>query len=115
MSAAGGGNAAMLAFQATLAALRQEYAAALAQRVGEAREQLRACQAAPGDPLPLQALHRSLHTMAGTAGTLGLAEVGERARAIEAALEGLLAMEGRSAGDFDAVALALERLGPPHG
>jgi len=108
-----GGNAAMKGFQATLAALSQEYEAGLAQRVGLAHGHLRACQAAPGDALPLLELHRGMHTMAGTAGTLGLAQVGERARGIEAELQRLLLIEGRSVQDFDAVALMLESLGLP--
>ena len=115
MSDSGGGNAARIAFEASLAALRQEYAASLPGRVAQAHEQLRICRAAPDDIKPLQELHRNLHTMAGTAGTLGLVEVGERARAIEAELDRLLDASHRSAEDYDGVALKLESVAGPVG
>lgn len=77
----------------------------------QAREQLQARRAAPGETSALQALHHGMHSMAGTAGTLGLAEVSRRARTIEHELSGLLTLEGRSAASFDAVAAQLEQWG----
>lgn len=115
MSGGVGPDAAMNAFQATLERLRVEYVEGLGLRLVQARANLLACQAAPRDPAPLQELQRQMHTMAGTAGTLGLMDVGARARAIEIELDALSRLPDRVPGSFAPIALQLQDLRVPHG
>jgi chemotaxis protein histidine kinase CheA len=98
--------------QEAMKRFRDEFAAQLPQRLQEARELLAACRAAPGDDERLRALHRSVHKLAGSAGTFGMREVSMQARAIEDQLDVLLTQEGRDADAFDGVAAMVEALVP---
>lgn len=100
----------MQAFQEKFRALQRDWLAQLPQRMGEARALLAACRAAPGDPGPATDLHRLLHTMAGSAGSFGQADLGRQAREAEHLLDDLLARPDRQPADFDPVAEALARL-----
>jgi chemotaxis protein histidine kinase CheA len=97
-------------FQQAMRRFQQEFAAQLPGRLQEARDRLRACQAQPADDAAVAELHRVLHKIAGSAGTFGLAEVGDGARALEDMLEPMMTRPGRTAADFDPVERLLEDL-----
>jgi diguanylate cyclase (GGDEF)-like protein len=77
--------------QAQLAALKATFHAALPERLGNIGAALAASRAAPEPRPQLGLLHRLLHTMAGSAGTFGFIELGNRARALESRVSLLLA------------------------
>jgi chemotaxis protein histidine kinase CheA len=98
--------------QEAMKRFRDEFAAQLPQRLQEARELLAACRAAPGNDECLRALHRSVHKLAGSAGTFGMREVSVQARAIEDRLDVLLTQQARDGAAFDGVAEMVEALAP---
>jgi len=97
-------------FEAVLAGLRAEYVAQWPARFGKLMALASACREEPGDAAALEELHRTLHTIAGTAGSLGLAELGRRAREIECVIDGLMAPSGDRAGDMQGVELQVAGL-----
>lgn len=97
-------------FQDRFAALQRDWQSQLPGKLREAQERLDACSATPQDEAGLEALHRLLHTLAGSAGTFGLAELGVQARAVEHELDGLRARPQRNASDFDAARAQLREL-----
>lgn len=96
--------------QQALDLFRAQFAEQLPARLAEASDLLQACLAHPDSDDPLQALHRVLHRLAGSAGTFGMPAFGDACRAIEDALEALLAVHPRTRDHFDAVARALQAL-----
>jgi len=84
----------------TLARVAADFRRELPARLAQAQALSSACRDAPGDDDALQALHRLLHSLAGTAGTLGLDAVGQAARAGELAAQALRQLADRSAQDF---------------
>lgn len=97
-------------FEARLRALQLDWQAHLPGKLQEAQEALARCRAAPADHAALVDLHRLMHTLAGSAGTFGLAALGDRARAIEQELVRLQALPAGTAADFDAAARGLAAL-----
>jgi chemotaxis protein histidine kinase CheA len=97
--------------QQALQAFRAEFAQQVPARVADARERLQACRGAPASEALLRELHRSLHKLAGSAGTFGMTRLGDDARAIELQVETLLAQPQRSLADFDALVPGVEALG----
>jgi HPt (histidine-containing phosphotransfer) domain-containing protein len=97
-------------FQERFAAIEREWKQQLPARLQDARSRLDACRLAPEDRPALEGLHRVLHTLAGSAGTFGLGELGEGARAIELELDRLMALPARSGADFDPADGALQAL-----
>lgn len=73
------------ALQEFLAQQRAEYRASLPGRL--ALLEAAWARAAPGDPDALKDLERCAHGLAGSAGTFGLAAIGQAARALEETLE----------------------------
>ena len=102
-------------FEQALREFRADFARQLPARLAEARERLQACIEAPADDARLRELHRVLHKLAGSAGTFGMAALGEQARVIEESLDDLLARSGRTAADLAALAPAIEALAPTAG
>lgn len=97
-------------FQQALDQFRDEFALQVPSRVAEASDRLRACREEPANEAHVRELHRSLHKLAGSAGTFGMARLGDAARAIEQRLEQLLEQPDRTAADFDALAPAVAAL-----
>lgn len=89
------------AFQQAYLASRRKYTAQLPAIVDEARQALQAGRAQPQAPEPLERLIRLMHTMAGTAPTIGFEAQGAQARRLEEATERLLGGPERTAADFD--------------
>ncbi len=76
----------------TLARVAADFRRELPRRLAQAQALMNACQQAPSDPARRQALEtllRLLHSLAGTAGTLGLDAVGDAARRGEHAAQAL--------------------------
>lgn len=94
----------------TLARVADDFRQELPGRLVQARDLLNACVAAPADDATLQALLLQLHSLAGTSGTLGLAGVGDAARAGERVAQALRQQPGRTADDFHALQDRLEQL-----
>ncbi|HZY20253.1 MAG TPA: Hpt domain-containing protein [Ramlibacter sp.] len=103
-------GAAPLSFQERMRLLQIDWQAQLPGRLEEAHRLLITCASSPDDAPAMEALHRLMHTLAGSAGTFGLAEFGLRARAIEDELDRLMAKARRSTADFGGVAVALQAL-----
>ena len=99
-------------FQQTLKDFRDEFAQQVPRRVAEARECLQACCSDPGNDALVREFYRSVHKIAGSAGTFGMTRLGDQARAIEMQIETLLAQGQRSAGDFEALVPGVEALAP---
>lgn len=97
-------------FQQALQQLRADFARQVPDRLREAQDRLQECLATPGDDAPLRELHRVIHKLAGSAGTFGMRELGERARALEEVLDTLLANPQRSAADFATIEQGLRLL-----
>lgn len=97
-------------FQERFAALQRDWQAQLPGKLREAQERMEACSAAPQDNDGLEALHRLLHTLAGSAGTFGLADLGVRARAVEHELDRVRGNPARAAADFEAARQRLHEL-----
>lgn len=73
-------------FLERLQALREDYVARLPERIAEIEQEWRALD--EGDTAETsEALYRKLHTMAGSAGTFGMADPSRQARAIELHLQ----------------------------
>lgn len=77
------------AFQDRLQALRDKYAASVPERMAAIRNALALCQ---GNLIPphIEQLHHALHSVAGSAGSFGLAPLGDEARRIEQLVRGVL-------------------------
>jgi HPt (histidine-containing phosphotransfer) domain-containing protein len=99
-----------VSFQERFAALQREWKQQLPARLQDARTRMDACRATPDDRASFEHLHRLLHTLAGSAGTFGLGDLGAGARAIELELERVMALPTRSGADFDAADRALQAL-----
>jgi len=102
-------------FEQALREFRADFARQLPARLAEARERLQACIEVPADDARLRELHRVLHKLAGSAGTFGMAALGEQARTIEESLDELLARSGRTVVDLAALTPAIDALAPPMG
>jgi len=63
-----------------------------------------------GDTAAAQTLHRELHTLAGSAGTFGYSQLGDGARALEGAIDALIAQGGLSRGTLAPLTPLLDRL-----
>lgn len=74
-------------FQRFLDEQRAEYRSALPGKVQEIQAHWAVIAAAADAPRPLEELRRLVHSLAGTAGTLGFHEVGQAAKALETLLE----------------------------
>ena len=98
-------------FAETLARMTEDFARQLPQRLAAIEQAWAACCAAPGDDDALADLRRSLHTLAGTAGTFGRHDVGDRARALEHQVAALLARADRGAPDLQALGPGVRALG----
>jgi chemotaxis protein histidine kinase CheA len=99
-------------FEAALRQFRAEFAAQLPVRLREAHERLQDCLDRPTNDDRLRALHAVVHRLAGSAGTFGMKELGNRARVIEDLLDDLLPRPGRTAADFAKVAQGIQSLEP---
>ena len=97
-------------FQQALQAFRAEFAQQVPARVAEARDCLQACRSDPANEALLRNLHRSVHKLAGSAGTFGMTRLGDDARAVELRIETLLAQGQCSAADFEALVPGVEAL-----
>ncbi|HEY0587393.1 MAG TPA: Hpt domain-containing protein [Pseudoduganella sp.] len=77
------------AFQDRLQALRDKYAASVPERMAAIREALALCQ---GNLIPphIEQLHHALHSVAGSAGSFGLAALGDESRRIEQMVRGVM-------------------------
>lgn len=73
-----------------LAGLRQRFADQLGVRLQAIGAQLHRLAQADAASVDFDALHREVHSLTGAAGTFGLAEVSQRARALEVPLAALL-------------------------
>ncbi len=98
--------------QQALQAFRAEFAQQVPARAAEALERLQACCGDPGNDALLRELHRCVHKLAGSAGTFGMARLGDEAHAIELRIETLQAQRQRSAIDFEALVPGVEALAP---
>ena len=98
--------------QRALQAFREEFAQQVPARVADARDRLQACRIDPASEALLRELHRSVHKLAGSAGTFGMTRLGDDARAIELRIETLLGQPQRSAADFEALVPEVEALRP---
>lgn len=97
-------------FPEKFAALAQAWRAQLPQRLHEAQHKVQALRADPSDDASLQELHRILHTVAGSAGTFGMPDLGTAARAAEHECDRLMDSQHRQAGDLDDVGRMVEAL-----
>lgn len=70
-------------------ALRDKYAASVPERMAAIRDALALCQ---GDlsPSHIEQLHHALHSVAGSAGSFGLAALGDESRRIEQLVRGVM-------------------------
>lgn len=77
------------AFQDRMQALRDKYAASVPERMAAIRDALLLCQ---GELIPrhIEQLHHALHSVAGSAGSFGLAPLGDEARRVEQMVRGVL-------------------------
>lgn len=66
-----------------LLALRRRYAANLPAKVAKAAESVGTLLAAPGDPSQCEIAHRALHSLIGSSGTYGFADLSRLARSAE--------------------------------
>lgn len=69
-----------------LLALRRRYAAALPAKVAKASEEVLDYLAEPGDASRCEIAHRALHSLIGSSGTYGFADLSRTARSAEALL-----------------------------
>ena len=83
-------------------ALGQLFLAKLPAKFLEIETAIQRFQIAPADRENFSLLHRSLHTMAGSAGTFGFPEMGEQARILEMQLKNYVAGEVWSQSALDA-------------
>ncbi len=83
-------------------ALGQLFLAKLPAKFLEIESAIQRFQNAPADRENFSLLHRSLHTMAGSAGTFGFPEMGEQARILETQLKNYVAGEVWSQSALDA-------------
>ncbi len=94
-----------------LAGVAADFRLELPGRLAQVMALMDACLANPADDGPLQALLLLLHSLGGTAGTLGLAEVGQAAQDGERLARALRQQGGsRSVGDFDALRACVDVL-----
>lgn len=76
---------------ATLLAIAQAYRSRLPERLQAIADSLAQCEAQPDTTAHYDVLVRHFHTLAGSAGTFGFAELGARATELEIALNDFLA------------------------
>ncbi len=94
------------AVQSQLAKLKKKYAAELPQKVARVEEQVGAFLAAAWSEEVCFATYRQIHSLAGSAGTYGFAELGSTARTGEHLIK--KSLDGRAAlGEPDVMALAV--------
>lgn len=84
--------------QAKLQALRASYHAQLPARVAEIETVWQTLQGQP-QASGLKELHRKVHSMAGSAGTFGMPDLGKAARHVEERLKAVLEAQARFCGD----------------
>jgi len=72
-----------------LQALRDKYAASVPERMAAIRDALELCR---GSLIPphIEQLHHALHSVAGSAGSFGLAALGDESRRIEQLVRGVM-------------------------
>jgi HPt (histidine-containing phosphotransfer) domain-containing protein len=97
-------------FQERYAALARDWRNQLPARLEELQARTAACRRAPGESQSLDELYRQVHTLAGSAGTFGLAAVGDRAREMEHEVLRVMALAPRTPADFDGVQRELDAL-----
>ncbi|UGQ48469.1 Hpt domain-containing protein [Massilia endophytica] len=78
------------AYRERLKALADKYAAALPERLDAVDRALAAVLAEGAGQPQLEALHHSLHTIAGSAGSFGFRLLGEQARQLEQQVRAML-------------------------
>ena len=105
-----GAPAAAPSFEERFAALARDWRGHLPGRLADLRDRAAACRQAPQDIGGLEEFYRQAHMLAGSAGTFGLAAVGERARELEDVLQSLMAMPSRADADFEGVQRGLDAL-----
>jgi len=98
------------AFRNAYVVLRRQYATQLPQKLQDAQAALQACLNEPQESAPLDQLRRLMHTMAGTAPTLGFEAHGAQARRTEQLVQALSARPQRTAADFAEVEAAVAAL-----
>lgn len=89
---------------ATLKAIRDAYLARLPERLNAIDESLQQYEAQPGSATHFETLLRHMHSLAGSAGTFGLAELGMRATEIELMLNAYGKSDAPGADDFAPIA-----------
>jgi chemotaxis protein histidine kinase CheA len=97
-------------FEDKFAALRRDWRAQLPAKLAAMSASMDACLASPQDATALEDLHRQLHTLAGSAGTFGMDELGRQSRAVEHELDAVKAQPARDAAAFDRARQLLQDL-----
>ncbi|MDC8756650.1 Hpt domain-containing protein [Janthinobacterium fluminis] len=95
-------------FRARLNALNDKYAANVPGLMAAIAEALARCEAQGRAPPALAALHKTLHAVAGSAGTFGFAALGLECRRLEQLLRRI--MDGAAADGWPALAGGVARL-----
>lgn len=97
-------------FQERYAALARDWRAQLPARLADVQARTVSCGQEPGDQHALEELYRQVHMLAGSAGTFGLADVGDRARDMEDELVRVMALSPRAGADFRGLQRGLDAL-----
>ena len=87
-------------FFARLRALNDKFAASIPDTLARMRNARRAFDPEAPDQAAINALHETLHTIAGSAATFGFRSFGLKARALEQRLRVLMAFDAVPAGDW---------------
>ncbi|MGW8392204.1 Hpt domain-containing protein [Pseudoduganella sp. HUAS MS19] len=95
-------------YQDRLQALRDKYAASVPERMAGIRHALARCQAELV-PSNIEQLHHALHSVAGSAGSFGLAALGDEARRIEQMVRAVMEGGAPWVGIDSAVSALLQR------
>lgn len=90
--------------------IQARFAVKLLPKLEEMSVQLALVRQQPVDRTLLHVLYRQLHSLAGSAGTFGFAELGERARLLEYQVLAWHDGAGCTAADFDTIAAGLLEL-----
>ncbi|MBC3918961.1 diguanylate cyclase [Undibacterium sp. CY18W] len=95
--------------QEKLRALEAVFLQKLPSKIQEILSTLQAVQDRPDDKEAMIVLHRHLHTMAGSAGTFGFAEIGSQARVFESVLKPHLEGKPWTVGELNAYSADMNR------